>query len=491
MQSLRFHDLTKAYAGVTALGGVSLTLGKGRVHAVMGENGAGKSTLIKLISGVIRADAGWVEKDGTRLTLTSPADAMAAGFRVIHQELNIVPQVSVAENILLGHPVPRRMGVLIDWKALHARARSALEALGASHIPTTAMAGDLGRGDRMLMRIATALVAGTEASLYVLDEPTAALTAAESALLFQVIARLRDRGAAVLYVSHRMDEVMRICDDITVLRDGRLVSSGTVADTTKAAVIRDMTGRVVCDSYPARTTAVGAPLVQVERVATKTLSGLDFTLHAGEIIGLTGLGEAGQRDVLRLLLGLGRVTSGRLRFAGGPLPRSPKAAWARGIALIPGERRAEALALEMPVRANAMLPHLMGWRARPGLESTVTTDFATRVGLKSTGPEQPVGELSGGNQQKVVFARALIGNPRLLLLEEPTRGVDVGARAEIYALIRAASARGCAVLIASTDLGEVAGLCDRTIVMAGGRQADILGTVTPADLLSRIYETES
>ncbi len=491
MQSLTFHDLSKAYAGVPALGGVSLTLTPGRVHAVMGENGAGKSTLIKLIAGVVRADRGWVEKDGVRLPLAAPADAMAAGFRVIHQELNIVPQVSVAENILLGHPAPRRAGVLMDWPALHTRARAALHELGADHIDTRALAGHLGRGDRMLMRIATALVAGGEACLYVLDEPTAALTPAESALLFAVIGRLKARGAAILYVSHRMDEVMRLCDDITVLRDGRHVSTTPAGVTTKDAVIRAMTGRAVSDTYPPRQTPLGEVVIRAEALSSPRLSGIDFTLRAGEILGLTGLGEAGQRDVLRLFLGLERATSGRLVVHGARAPRSPAAAWRAGVALIPGERRAEGLMLQMSVRANAVLPHLSGWAARPQTEVRQAAELTTRVGLKSTGPDQPVGQLSGGNQQKVVFARALMGNPNLLLLEDPTRGVDVGARAEIYGLIRAASARGCAVLLASTDLPELTGLCDRIMLLHAGRQVDILGAVSPADLLARIYETEN
>ena len=496
MQSLVFHGLTKAYGGVVALDGVSLTLAPGAVHAVMGENGAGKSTLIKLIAGVVRADAGHAEKDGTRLSLSSPADAVAAGFRVIHQELAIIPQVSVAENILLGHSVPRRMGVLVDWHALHARARAALADLGAGHIDTTAMAGDLGRGDRMLVRIATALVAGSgpgsggDACLYVLDEPTAALSPAESGLLFAVIARLKARGAAVLYVSHRMDEVMRLCDDITVLRDGRLVSTGRVAGTTKAEVIHAMTGRLVADAYPPRLGHIGKDVLRADALCTPALHDLTFSLRKGEILGLTGLGEAGQRAVLRAVLGVERVRAGTLTYHGHPAPTSAAAAWAAGIALIPGERRAEALAMERSVCDNAVLPHLRRWIARPRADARETRSLAARVGLKATGVDQPVGQLSGGNQQKVVFARALMGNPRLLLLEDPTRGVDVGARAEIYGLIRAASARGCAVLIASTDLAEVSGLCDRVMVLAGGRQVQMLDPAPPpARLLDLIQKT--
>lgn len=493
MQSLVFHQLTKAYAGITALDGVDLTLAPGRVHGLMGENGAGKSTLIKLIAGVVRADAGWVEKDGKRLTLTSPDNATTAGFRVIHQELNIVPSVSVAENILLGHPVPRRLGVLVDWPALHARARASLDALGAGHIDTHSLAGDLGRGDRMLMRIATALVT-QGACLYVLDEPTAALNAAESDLLFAVLGRLKAQGAAILYVSHRMDEVMRLCDEITVLRDGRHISTTPTDQTTKAAVIRDMTGRDVADAYPARQTLLGKPVIRAENLSSPHLSGLNFTMRAGEILGLTGLGEAGQRDVLRLFLGLERPAEGRLALHDAPPPTSPAKAWAAGVALIPGERRAEGLSLDQSVRANTVLPHLarFGLMARPRAETQAAQNLTARVALKSTGPNQPVGQLSGGNQQKVVFARALLGDPRLLLLEDPTRGVDVGARADIYALVREASARGCAVLLASTDLPELLGLCDRIMVLRGGRQAALLEAqgLTPADLLAQIYATE-
>lgn len=494
MQSLVFHQLSKSYAGVPALRGVDLTLAPGRVHGLMGENGAGKSTLIKLIAGVVQPDAGWVEKDGARLALTSPEAAMAAGFRIIHQELNIVAQVTVAENILLGQPMPRRMGMLIDWPALHSRAKAALDALGAGHIDTHSLAGDLGRGDRMLMRIATALVTDG-ACLYVLDEPTAALNAAESDLLFAVIARLRAKGAAILYVSHRMDEVMRLCDDITVLRDGTRVSTSSANTTTKEQVIRDMTGRALRDAYPPRYSALGRQVICATALSTDRLHDLNFTVQAGEILGLTGLGEAGQRDVLRLFLGLGRGRRGTLTFQGNPAPTSPPQAWAAGVALIPGERRAEGLAMDMSVRANAVLPHLarFGLMAHPKAEARATQTLTTRVALKSTGVDQPVGQLSGGNQQKVVFARALLGDPQLLLLEDPTRGVDVGARADIYALIREASARGCAVLLASTDLPELLGLCDRIMILRAGHQAALLntGTLGPADLLARIYETEA
>lgn len=493
MTCLKFQKMSKAYAGVPALDDVSLQLKGGRVHALMGENGAGKSTLIKLIAGVLRADAMTVERDGAVVPLASTQDAHAAGFRFIHQELNIVAQISVAENILLGHRTPRRFGIAVDWRALRAKARAALEDLGAGHIDVRALAGDLPAGEKMLIKIAAALVGdGDEPSLYVLDEPTAALTGEESAMLFDVIARLKGQGAAVLYVSHRMDEVLRICDDVTVLRDGRHVSTGPVAGTSKAAIIHDMTGRDVADAYPARIGPVGALVIaRVREATTRHLSGLTFDLHEGEILGVTGLSEAGQSQLLKMFLGQERVTSGDARLLDAALPRSPSAAWKRGVAYIPRERRAEALMLDMAIRSNIVLPHLgaYGALANKRAEARDCRALAEQTRLKYDGPDQPVGQLSGGNQQKVVFARALHGTPRLLLLDEPTRGVDVGAKYDIYTLVRALSDQGCPVILTSTDLPEILGMCDRILVLQDGQQAHLLdrGALQTSDLLVHFY----
>ena len=492
MRSLRFEGMTKAYGGVAALSGVDLALGPGRIHALMGENGAGKSTLIKLVAGVVAADRGTVRRDGAVVPLAGPRDAHAAGFRVIHQEADTVPRISVAENVLLGRPLPRRLGLAVDWRAARGRAREALVALGADHVDPAASASTLPPGDRVLVRIAAALAAepGTaEPVLYVLDEPTSALTDAEAARLFAVLRRLAARGAAILYVSHRMDEVMGLCDDVSVLRDGRLVSCAPVAATTKAAVIRAMTGRDVRDAYPPRTgPAPGAAVVRLRGVRTAGLSGLELTLRAGEVLGVAGLAASGQSELLRLLLGLAAVLAGDAEMGGGPLPRSPADAWARGVAYVPRDRRGEALMLRMPVRANILLPHLgaFGLRARRGAEAARARSLAARVRLRSEGPEQAVGDLSGGNQQKVVFARALAGAPRLLLLDEPTRGVDVGAKWDIYALVRERAAEGCAVVLTSSDLPEVLGMADRVLVLRRGRQAALVarGTLDPAALLA-------
>jgi ribose transport system ATP-binding protein len=492
MHSLTFRQMSKAYDGLSALSDVTLTLTGGRVHALMGENGAGKSTLIKLIAGVVRADSLTVEKDGAPVPLASPGDAHAAGFRFIHQELNMVPQVSVAENVLLGRPLPRRFGVAVHWPRVRAMATQALAFLGASHIDVRALAGELSAGDRMLVKIAAALVAdaGAEADLYVLDEPTAALTAEESRMLFAVIARLTARGAAVLYVSHRIDEVMAICDDVTVLRDGRHVLTEPVAGMTKDRLIHAMTGRDVKDAYPPRRQPVGAEVVAEVRGASGHLAGLEFTLRAGEILGVAGLAEAGQSRLLGLFMGLEPWRTGRAQVLGRALPKGPAEAWAMGIACLPKERRAEGLMLDLSIRANVLLPHLgaYGLRAMAGAERRDAAGMAARMRVKCETVDQPVGQLSGGNQQKVVFARALQGNPRLLLLDEPTRGVDVGAKFDIYSTVREVSAQGCAILMTSSDLPEMLGMCDRIIVLRNGVQAGIVEAegLSSADLLALV-----
>lgn len=492
-EALTFSGLTKRYGAVTVLSDVSLRLRPGRVHALMGENGAGKSTLIKLIAGVVPADALHLQQNGQEIALRSPADAAAAGFRFIHQELNLVPQLSVAENILLGQPVPQRLGLFVNWREMARRAKAALAELGAAQMDVTQHAGNLGTGDKMLVKIAAALVRGAGEKppvLYVLDEPTAALSEAEAEKLFAVIARLKAQGAAILYVSHRLNEVMRICDDVTVLRNGQSVMQTELAQTNKEEIILQMTGRAVADGYPARSAPLGEAVVCAARaVRSASLSDLNFTLRRGEILGVSGLAAAGQTELLRLFLGLERPLAGELLLQGAPVPQSPTEAWARGVAYVPQERRSEGLMMQMGSRANALLPHYRGWRARMSRERAQAEALAAQVGLKSAGPEQSVWRLSGGNQQKVVFARAIAGAPGLLLLDEPTRGVDVGAKFEIYKLMRALSAQGCAILLSSTDLPELLGMSDRILVLQAGRQTATLDPtgMAPSDLLQAFY----
>ncbi|MFK7857798.1 MAG: sugar ABC transporter ATP-binding protein [Granulosicoccus sp.] len=494
MRSLTFTGMSKSYGDVPALADVDLSLTAGRVHALMGENGAGKSTLIKLIAGVVQADTGYILQDGLTRPLHSAQDAHDAGFRFIHQELNIVPQVSVAENILLGRELPTRFGIAVDWALVRSQARQALAFLDAAHIDVSMLAGDLPAGDRMMMKIAAALVAGhgNQVQLYVFDEPTAALSKAESDRLFDVIERLTDQGAAVLYVSHRMDEVLHICDDVTVLRDGRRVMTTPIVDSSKEDIIKAMTGRAVSDTFPPRQHPIESGVVfRAQAAFTQNLHALSFELHAGEILGVSGLAEAGQSAFVQLFMGLELMQSGEVEFDDGPLPHSPSDAWARGVAYIPRERRSQALCLNMPVRSNILLPHWnrYGFRAKRRNEYDDAGKVGKQVRLKCNNLDQAVSELSGGNQQKVVFARALMGTPKLLLLDEPTRGVDVGAKYDIYQLVRDLSAQGCAVVLTTSDLPEVLGLCDRVLVLQDGWQAHLLdrGAMSSAELLAHCY----
>ncbi|MEM8731221.1 MAG: sugar ABC transporter ATP-binding protein [Pseudomonadota bacterium] len=493
---LFLEGMTKRYGATVVLEDVSLTLHPGRIHALMGENGAGKSTLIKLIAGVVPADRMVARRGDQTLPLRSASDAAAAGFRFIHQELNIVPQLSVAENILLGHRSPTRLGVLVNWRKMAHRAETALRHLGVSHIDPRAPAGDLSTGDRMLIKLASALVAdpGARPGLYVLDEPTAALKETEVERLFNVLRGLRDEGAALLYVSHRIAEIEEICDDVTVLRNGRHVSTRAMTETRAAQIVHDMTGKEVTASVPARIGKPGVtPILRLRDVRTDRLEQVSFTLARGEILGLAGLAGAGQTELLRLCLGLERLRGGEAGLQDDPLPASPSAAWAAGVAYVPQERRSEGLMMGMGARANSLLPHLRGLLAQPGSERRRSRALTEQVRLKATSVDQPVWRLSGGNQQKVVFARALAGQPRLLLLDEPTRGVDIGARQEIYRLIRALAGQGCACLLASSDLPEIVGLSDRILILQNGQQTALLPAkgLTPEALLTGIYDQDN
>lgn len=501
MRDLLIRNVSKSFSGARALRSVDLDIAPGRIHALMGENGAGKSTLIKILAGVQRADTLELYRDGETVPLTNAADAQKAGFRFIHQELNIVPHLSVAENILLGWPYPKKFRLAIDWSRLRDQAEAALQRLGVDHIDVTRQAARLSTGDRMLMKIAGSLVSldGAAARLYVLDEPTAALSEDESEKLFDVLAQLKAAGVAILYVSHRMNEVLRICDDVTVLRDGRAVFSAPVAKTGRQEIIFAMTGRPLDEAYPGRSRPIGKSIVcSAKAVSTRQISAVSFDLHAGEIIGIAGLTNAGQSEVLRVIMGLAPLVKGEAQVCGRPLPASPSEAWSRHIAYVPRERRSEGLMLRRNVQDNIVLPHLgsiarAGGLANRSAEQQAAARLGSAVRLKAASPRQSVYQLSGGNQQKVVFARALGASPALLLLDEPTRGVDVGAKFDIYALLRTISDAGCGILLTSSDLPELLGICDRILIMRDGVQAALVetGAMRPSELLAQFYHSEA
>ena len=496
MSLLSIGHLRKAYGGALALKDASLELRAGETLALMGENGAGKSTLIKILAGAVAPDAGDIRIEGAQASLRSPEEAYQRGLRFIHQELNVVPGLSVAENIFLGRVYPRRLG-LVDWRALNARARAALAALGVEHVAPETTVSKLPVGDRMLVKIAAAFLEddAARARIFVMDEPTAALTREEAERLFQIIGALRERGCGILFVSHRLDEVLGVADRISVLRDGETCATLDAKDATKARLIELMTGRrdIGGDRGPAAARGAAAAVLTVEGLAGDGLRDISFALRGGEILGFTGLAGAGHERLIRAL-----VTSagaGRLTLEGEPAALSgPADAWARGIALTPRERRAEGLLLKHDIASNVSLPHLarlsrLSWFLDRRKERAAAADLSRRVRLKASGPRQKVSTLSGGNQQKVLLARAMAGAPRVLLLDEPTRGVDVAAKFDIYAFLQEVAAAGASVIVVSSDQEELLRLCSRVAVLREGRLAATVPAegLTPQRLLALCY----
>lgn len=489
---------TKIYNGIPALIDVSLMLRDSEVHALMGENGAGKSTLIKLLAGVLAADSIHIVARGVPVTINNPQAAFALGLRFIHQELNIVPQLSVAENVFLSGRYPCRAGMFVNWRRLRQDTCAVFDQLGITHIDPRMIIARLSPGDQMLVKIASAFTSdeGSNASVYVMDEPTAALTGEEASRLFEVINRLREQGCAVLYVSHRMDEIFRIADWVTVMRDGRVVATKPIHDTSPGELIQLMTGRELQQVYPPRITPVDERvLLDVKDLRTQWVSGVTFSLHIGEILGVAGLSGAGRTELIRALMAADRVLGGKRTLENSRLRvGSPAGAWRNGLAFVPEERRTQGLILSRSVGDNISLPHL-GTLSIGGVlldyrgEARLSQRLGSAVRLKAKSTAQTVRELSGGNQQKVAFARALAQSPRVLLLDEPTRGVDVGAKYDIYMLIRAASAQGIGIIIVSSDLNELIGLSDRVLIMQRGRLVNIVEAagLTEERLLALCY----
>jgi ribose transport system ATP-binding protein len=483
MDLLSLRDVSKSYGAVPVLRGASLAIAPGEIHALMGENGAGKSTLIKILAGVVAPDKADIRIDGRAADIDSPATAHRLGLRFIHQEMNVVPALSVAENIFIGRRYPTRAALLVDWRRLEAVAHDALARLGISHIDPRTPVGRLSLGDRMLVRISSAFLSETDAParLYVMDEPTAALTTEEAERLFAVLREIRQAGNSVLYVSHRLDEVMTLCDRATVLRDGKSIDSGQLAVITHDDLVTLMIGRRVEEAYPRRSAGPEDRMAfSATNLRARGLKPVTLSVRRGEILGIAGLEGAGQRELLRALFGDLAVTSGAMALGAQPYrPRGPHDAWRNGIAYVPRERRSEGLVISRPIFENITLAQLgsqslAGTWLTAGRERRFAAALGADVKLKATGPQQRALELSGGNQQKVVFAKALSGKPRLLLLDEPTRGVDVGAKFDIYTIIRDMTAKGMAVILVSSDLPELIGMCDRIAIMRDGSITDMV-----------------
>jgi ribose transport system ATP-binding protein len=479
------RDIRKSFPGVAALAGVDLTLNAGEVHMLLGENGAGKSTLMKILSGACRRDSGDIRINDRPVEIRHPHDALALGIRVIYQELNLVPQLSVAENIFLG-AAPSRAGGggrhraafarwgWIDWRALEAAAARLLADLGMDLDPRTPVA-ELSIARRQMVEIAKALK--DDAAILVMDEPTSALTAREVDQLFAIIERLAAKGVAIVYITHRLDEVYRIGHRVTVLRDGRHVATSLLSEVTVEALVRMMANRDLAHAFPTRDVRPGEPLLAVEGLGhSPYLSDISFTLHAGEIIGIAGLLGAGRSRLARVLAGAERPDRGRIVWRGEAVVfRSPADAIRKGIGLLPEDRKAGGLVALLTVVRNVALPHgrrLARWGFLPARsEDALAVPVANDLRIKHTATQR-VHSLSGGNQQKVVLGKWLAGNARVFIFDEPTRGVDVAAKVEIYHLMNRLTENGAGIIMISSELPELLGMSDRILVMRGGRIQD-------------------
>jgi ribose transport system ATP-binding protein len=469
------EDIAKSYGGVQALKGVSLDLRHGEVHGLVGANGAGKSTLIRILAGVTQPDAGRILLDGAPVLVPTPHRAAELGMSFIHQELAFVPSMNVIENIMLGLPKRSRFG-MIDWAAIARDVAPVTQRVGLN-APLFAGVKGLSTAENWLISICRALI--RKARLIVMDEPTASLSAVESEKLFSIIDDLARSGVAVLYVSHRLDEVLRLCRRVTAFRDGRSVARLEGAGLSRAALIEAIVGRSPerLDKPPvaARRSEVVMRVAGLTRLPK--VRGVSFDLHHGEVLGLGGLVGAGRSELARLLFGADRIDAGSMTLEGRLYaPRSPAAAVRAGFGFVPEERRAEGLVLSKSVAFNLQLANLariVHGRALPfidgGRRASLTLAMVRDLAIKTAGIESPVGRLSGGNQQKVVIGRWLLRSPKVLILDEPTRGVDIGARGEIHRLIRELASRGMAVLVVSSEPDELPDLCDRVLVMAEGR----------------------
>ena len=475
--------VSKNFGAVRALHQVDLELRAGEVMAIMGENGAGKSTLLKILEGDYQPDSGTLTLGGSQVRFTDPCQSRAAGLRVIAQEPEIVAHVSVAENIYLGGL--RRHGRWFDRSAVYTRASEELRRFGFHRIVRPETLGSaLSPAQRQVVEIMRALV--DEPSVVCFDEPTSSLGDDEAGILFTLIRRLRAEGTAVAYVSHRMNEIFALADRITVLRDGALVGTKAVQETDHGELVRMMVGRDLSQFFQREPVAPGDIVLELHGVTNSKVTDIDLDVRAGEVVGIAGLVGAGRSELMKTIVGDLRVDTGTMAVGGRQVSfRSPADAIAAGIGYAPEERKAEALVLARSVRDNialAVLRSLSRWiLVRPRQERALADRFVERLRIRTPSTEQLVGKLSGGNQQKVVLARWLATSPQLLVLDEPTRGIDVGAKSEIYAIIDELAHAGVAVLVVSSELPEVLGLADRVCVMAGGR---ITGQ------LSRVEATE-
>ncbi|EKF37212.1 sugar ABC transporter ATP-binding protein [Bacillus xiamenensis] len=468
--NIEMHNIHKAFGKNTVLSGVSFDLVTGEVHALMGENGAGKSTLMNLLTGLYSVDQGTIQIDGKETAFKIPKEAEQHGIAFIHQELNIWPDMTVLENLFIGKEIYTKLG-LLDTKKMKALAQAQLDRLSVN-LSLDQEAGSCSVGQKQMIEIAKALM--TDAKVIIMDEPTAALTDREIDKLFQVIESLKKEGVSIVYISHRMEEIFAICDRITIMRDGKTVDTKAIPDTNFHEVVKKMVGRELTDRYPERTPSKGDVVLEVKQATRKgRFQDISFSVRAGEIVGVAGLMGAGRTEMMRSLFGLDSLDQGEIWVHGKKaVIKKPSDAVKLGIGFITEDRKDEGLMLDASIRENISLPNLDSFSPKGLIDKKNEQDFVDllikRLTIKTASSEISARSLSGGNQQKVVIAKWIGIQPKVLILDEPTRGVDVGAKREIYQLMNELTDRGVAILMVSSELPEVLGMSDRVLVIHEG-----------------------
>lgn len=469
---LKMENISKSFPGVKALDHVNLELYTGKVLALLGENGAGKSTLMKILSGVYTKDSGDIYFEGNKIDIHSPKYAQSLGIAIIHQELNLLPYLSIAENIFIGREFTKNMTGRIDWKKLYRESKKYLEQLGVTIDPRT-LVKNLSVGEQQMVEIAKAL--SLDAKIIIMDEPTDALTNKETEKLFKVIRTLKQNGKAIVYISHRLKEIFEICDDVTVMRDGKYIGSANVKNIDQEKLIEMMVGRKLEDKFPRKILKPGKEMIRVEHLSKKgVLKDVNLSVRSGEVVGLSGLMGAGRTELAKAIFGALKIDSGDIYLEGEKVKiNNPKDAVSLGIAYVSEDRKMEGLILKLSVRHNMTLSALgqfsTAGQINANKESRQVEEYIKKLAIKTPSSLQRVKNLSGGNQQKVVLSKWMMINPKVLILDEPTRGVDVGAKVEIYELINKLKESGVAIIMISSEMPEVMGISDRIVVMHEGK----------------------
>ncbi len=473
---IEMRDICKAFGANTVLNHASFFMKSGEIHALMGENGAGKSTLMNILTGVHKKDSGMILVDDREVCYRSPQEAEKGGIVFIHQELNVLYDLTVEENMFLGKELQKAPGIC-DRKAMQRRAGEVLKGLGVEISPQTRMC-DLSVGQQQMVEIAKAFM--VDAKAIIMDEPTAALTQSETELLFQVVKRLKKQGVSIIYISHRMEEIFELCDRVTVLRDGAYIGTREMKDTDMNEVVKMMIGREIGERFPHRNAELGETVFEVKGFSSKgTFSDISFQVKRGEVLGVAGLMGAGRTEIMQAIFGNFPLDAGSVYLDGQQISiKSPQEAMQHGIGFITEDRKQEGLMLEDSIMKNISIANLQRI-SRHGIlrrraERELTMEGIRELNIKCGGPQTEVGTLSGGNQQKVIFAKWIDTKPRVLILDEPTRGVDIGAKKEIYTIINKLAAEGMAIIMVSSELPELLGMSDRIMVIHEGRIGGII-----------------